>query len=357
MKVTLIKDINDYLLDSRYEKLANVFNKFSDDKIKSAEILLPEELAELDNNHFALVLIDDEGVTRKYACSNEDMAIFNTELFLEDCDIMPDEICKVAGYYLLQACKKFNYMEGINKLANYEELVESNVVLLDDIDKIKLHYKKEANSAIKPSAYALPDEQRYPLASKEDVEAAIEYFDIYEDHFKQAEKLVYALNTAQAAKNYEINLDDSKHKIAEFSNLNPECLNQDLPAHLSIRKYLASDEYTEVYNEFEAKLAEFENPLQIMDALTKIDTEAGLSLMWGSALEDPIKCCLQPIKTASIRIDGRTLTLTDMQRLLEHEKVAEYLDESSIASLRNFDALNTFSMLPSPVRTELYKLL
>ncbi len=356
----LVHDINDYLLNNRYEELSEICNKLPEDFIKSAEILLPDELTGLENHEFALVMFDSDGITRKYACNNEEMTILNTEIFMCDADIMPDEVCKTAAYYLARACKKYNYTEGEEKLSKYllDAIPESNIVVLEDIDKIKLHIKKEASLATTPDSldYALPDYKKYPLNSSEDVKAAIEYFDIYEDHFKQADKLIYSMNTLHAAQKFGTVVDPSVNKIASYGILNPMCHNSQILGHLDVRSYLADEEYAPVYHELKEKIAEY-SPMELTDVLTKVDTEAGLSFLWGSTIDDPIKCCLEPIKTANMSIDSRVITLTDIHRILENEKLSEYLDSNSINELRTFDALQVFSTLPYPVRSELYKLL
>ena len=73
-------DINDYLSDNRVEELADLFSKFSEDFVKSAEILLPEEMEALPNEDFALIVVDGKEVSRKYACSSPELTILNTEL-------------------------------------------------------------------------------------------------------------------------------------------------------------------------------------------------------------------------------------------------------------------------------------
>lgn len=354
-----VSDLNDYLNDNRFEDLSTIFTQLPDDFMKSAEILLPEDLEKLDNNQFAVILLDTDGYTRKYACSTPEMTILNTEVFLRDSEIIPDEICKVAGHYLYKACKKFNYEEGVQKLAEYSPSILTNIVHLNAIDRIQLHNKKEAAFAVEPVNYAIPDQKKYPLDSIEDVKAAIEYFDIYEDHFKQAEKLVYSVNTVQAAHKLGVPVNDELNKVASFGYLNPLALNKNLPGHLDIRSYMADEPYSSIYKELRDKVAAYEidDPLKLTELITKVDTDAGLSFLWGASLDDPIKCCLDSIKTANIKIDGRSITLTDIHRLLEHEKIGEYLDEHSVNELRSFDALQIFSTFPYPVRQELYKLL
>ena len=356
---TFASDINDYLADNRVEELADLFGKFSEEFIKSAEILLPEELEVLPNEAFALILVEGGNITRKYACSSSELTILNTELLLKDAKMIPDEILKTAASNLARACYKFKYNEGLAKLANLASKEKiSNVFNVQNINKINFGLKKEVGVLKEKLSFALPDARKYPLTTKEEVQQAVEYFNIYEDKFKQAEKLVYALNTIVATKRFDVEVKDTD-KIAKYASLNPHYINRDVGLHINLRKNLVDEYYETIYDELKEKIADFTyNPLGFADILTKIDTEAGLASMWGGGvIEDPIISCLDHIKTASIKIDGRTMTLSDIKTLLEHEKIGEYLDSYTLSELHSTDALDIFCTLPTPVREILYTLL
>ncbi len=351
-------DVNDYLADNRIEELSELFSKFSEEFVKSAEILLPEEMDVLEDDAFALIVLDGKNVFRKYACSSPALTVLNTELLLKDAMSVPDEMVKVASYHLAKACHKFGYTEGLNKLAKIASKTKvSNIVSTNSINKVQFGLKKEANLLMDKLSFALPDEQRYPLSTQSDVQQAIEYFNIYEDKFKQAEKLVYSMNTAAAARRFKVDLT-TEDKIAKYASLNPHYMNKEVELHLNLRKNLVDEKYETLYSELQEKVADFkENPLAFADILTKIDTEAGLAPLWGGVLENPVVCCLDRIKTAAVKLDGRTITLSDVQQLLNHEKISEYLDSYTLSELHSIDALDVFTTLPTPVREELYKLL
>jgi len=351
-------DINDYLADNRVEELSELFSKFSEEFVKSAEILLPEEMESLPNEDFGLIIVDGKTVLRKYACSSPELTILNTELLLKDASTIPDEFVKVAGWNLAKACHRFGYTDGLTRLAKVASKTKvSNVVSTATINKVNFGLKKEASLEIEKAGFALPDEKRYPITNKEEVQQAIEYFNIYEDKFKQAEKLVYAWNTAAAARTFGVPISEES-KISKYASLNPHYLNQQVGLHLELRKNLVDEKYEVLYDELKTKTSEFEtNPLAFADILTKVDTEAGLAPMWGGIIENPVIVALDRIKTASIKIDGRTVTLNDIKQLLEHEKIGEVLDSYTLNELHTIDALDVFSTLPTPVREELYKLL
>jgi len=351
-------DVNDYLDENRIEDLAEISSEFSPEFVKMAEIPLTEDLEKLPNDAFALILIDNGKILRKYACNSPEMTILNTELLSKTAKNLPEEIVKTAAYYLSKMCYDFKYEEGFKKLAGlaYKEK-PSRTVEVEKINKVSYAVKQDSIVTEK-NAWALPDKKKYPLTTEEEVNQAIEYFDVYGDQLKQAEKLAYAINTAGAARNFKISIDPDRHKVASYASLNMNKLANDVELHIGLRQKLTNEQYAELYGELKEKTAEYDtNPLAFADILTKLDTQAGLAHHWGGLVDDPIYCCLDKIKTSSVTIDGRNISMSNIQTIVEHEKVGDYLDHYTLKELQSLDGLEVFTSLPYPVREELYKLL
>lgn len=356
-----VSDIHDYIFENRIEELAEISSVLPEDLIKTAQIPMEDELNVLPNEAFALILVEPDGnILRKYACNTKELAILNTELFLKDYSEIPDEIIKIAGYHLARACFSFKYNEGLNKLSKFVGADKvSNTLEVETISVPVYEMKLDLKDLTEKTAYALPDIKKYPLTSESDVQSAIEYFNIYEDKFSQLDKFIYSVNTKHAASKFNVSISDDD-KISKFAHLNVGKLSNDVELHINIRQKLVdedSDSY-KLYEELKEKTSEYDSrPLEFSDLLSKADNFAKISQHWGGILDDPIRCCLETIKTSSINIDERTVSLTDIKTMLDNEKIAELLDDYTRKELGSFEALQVFSSIPYPVRQELYNLL
>lgn len=74
------------------------------ERVKTAQVLSPEELAGLPDDVFALVLVDGGNRLRKYACVDGGNTEINCQLFVKHAHRFPEEARKVAAQNLITAC-------------------------------------------------------------------------------------------------------------------------------------------------------------------------------------------------------------------------------------------------------------
>jgi len=76
--------------------------------IKTAHILSPEERNVLRDEAFALIMINDGQVLRKFACVDPGNTLLSALYFVENRDLLPEEAQKVASANILAACEEFD---------------------------------------------------------------------------------------------------------------------------------------------------------------------------------------------------------------------------------------------------------
>jgi hypothetical protein len=361
----IASDIMDYIEDGRFEELAKMFGGLSDEFTKTAHIPSKLDITSIPNENFAVVLITPgESVEKKYQCDSPELTKLNTALFIKDKDALPTEVVKTASYFLGIAATKFGLSEEVYELAKLAEKQNDNFIDTSRINKtgfakkldVVKNFKRE--SIEKSGNWALPDMEKYPLNTSEDVQQAIDYFTTYEDKFKQAEKFVFSVNTAKAARDLNVKVNPKTDKIAKYASLNMFNLGTNAKYFLRTRKNLAGVEFEDVYNELEEKLASYENnPMALSELLTQLDMKTGLSRLWGTVIEEPITTCMDSIKTSSMKIDSKEVSLTELQKIQNHPKTAEYLDSDTIQDLGGPEGLEIFASLPKPVRLDLMNLI
>ena len=78
------------------------------DIIKEAHVLNSKEQGRLPDDLFALVLMDDDVVLRKYACIDPGNTALSVEYFLKTAQKLPAEAQKLAAENLLKACEWYD---------------------------------------------------------------------------------------------------------------------------------------------------------------------------------------------------------------------------------------------------------
>jgi len=99
----LVLDVYD---DPDGEVLREIFPTYArvPEVIKEAHALSQEERAELPDDLYALVLIDEDTVLRKLACVDSGNTALSVSYFLKTAHKLPDEAQKTAARNLITAC-------------------------------------------------------------------------------------------------------------------------------------------------------------------------------------------------------------------------------------------------------------
>ena len=78
------------------------------DFIKQANRLSPEDHGRLPDESFALVMVDEDKVLRKYACIDEGNVVLSVDYFMMNGHKIPEEAQKVAAANLVTACEWYD---------------------------------------------------------------------------------------------------------------------------------------------------------------------------------------------------------------------------------------------------------
>lgn len=78
---------------------------------------------------------------------------------------------------------------------------------MDSIDSY--NYVTKLSSAAESPAYALPDQEKYPIDSKIAINSSIDYFNKYANDFMPSEALQFANNVKRAASEQGVDFSDT----------------------------------------------------------------------------------------------------------------------------------------------------
>jgi len=157
--------------------------------------------------------------------------------------------------------------------------------------------------------YALPDKQKYPLDTKEQIEQAIDYFKKFEDRFSPTDRVTFAENLVKQASASGISVPP-EIEMAVPTDIRPEW--KEL---VMMRKNFLSPKDQEKL----ASLVEFnKRDLRKLAAeLEKFDVETGGDRYWGSLIPDPWQSIFTHIKDVyAIKIAGEPIEMDKASKVL-----------------------------------------
>lgn len=344
---TYTYDVVDEINLGQIEKIAGLHLDYSPDDIHvptSAEMqaLSPAEVA-------VQLYHPSTGFTNKYACYEPGLTQINIQLLLDRANVIPDEICKTAAFYLSRAARnqKVPIPPELSKLAGDERL-STNVVELQKINETGYAKKMFAHSEkiASVSNWALPQKKRYPIDTPEDMEKAASYFAHHYKNFEIGDRIEYALNTCQAAKQAGVVLEGP---ISKFAHISVDGFNENFERHVNMRKdYILEDEDKAIYDELLEKHAEL-GVVTSARALEAIDSHYGLTRLWDTKLADPVTATCAFVKEAEMEIDGHYVTQSQLNSLLQKD-VSGWIDDHTKSELAGEDGLDVLKSLPEPTR-------
>ena len=342
-----IIDITDEVTSGNIEKVAELVSDM-DDSIKQAYIPSLEEAAERSEDDYALVLYDRRnGFRHKLAHYNKDLTTLNVKLLSQKANELPDEFIKVAATHLKRAAIHFkvNFPENLESYVN--DLVDSNIVDVNEIDK-KAYYQKLEGQKEKPVniEYALPSKEKYPIHTEDLVKKAFLYFKSYARELKVPERIEYAKNLFPKLAQYDL---QPTALIEKLAHIDIKVFNPDFKHHIRSRSTMTHDDETkEAYNALLEKTAEW-TPIEVATALNKIDKNANLHYHYDKKIEEPVAATLGMKKEAYYEIDDKVLSESDYSELVNKD-LSSWIDSDTQKALQSDEGVDIFRSLPSPIR-------
>ena len=287
----------------------------------------------------------------------------NMALLADKEDGLPDEILKIACANLVKASSKFK-LEVPTVLAKYAEKDWQNPNLdLRYINEAAYSTKlakrnqmqKIANLEVMDSSnFALSSERKYPIYDAEHVKIASSYFDRYHNEMDPEESLKYAINTYRAASKHFVDLSGTA--IEKYACLSPYFYNEDVVAHINVRRgYTTNEEALNKYAELAGNCHNM-GILKTARVLTDIDELAGVTQAYGHTLEEPLTAVLGHTKVASIELDDRVIS-QDMINSALDKGGKDFVDSETSDLLKSSEGMDVFSSLPMPIRQNFYGLM
>lgn len=309
----------DFYDDPTGRVLKDVFGTVEDlpPQVKTAHILNGEERDVLRNEAFALVVVNEGMVIRKFACVDPGNTLLSMHYLEKTSSCLPEEVSQLAAKNILSFCNDFGIKpsEFIVKEAgatgmhrdrdSFKQPVvgdeadwnaRTNLVSLKSgtdsgrvlpmANQIKTASVLDvSNKTLKPafekkasSRYALGN--KYPLDSYADVQKAVEYFDTNWTEMSPSDRHEYCVKTASRADELGIEASERVRLYGQTS------YSENLEAHLVSRQSHCSPEWVGVYEELKEKAASV-SPEEFVSILEYVDEETGLSRHWDGKITDP----------------------------------------------------------------------
>lgn len=351
---SLTLDVVDYIINDEVDKLAELVQDLSDDA-KVAYIPSFEEQSSMDEIKFAAVLWHPTlGKFNKYAMNDSGITEVNLAILAKNAKTLPEEVLKIAAANLTCAANKFKLKvpEELSKYASTSFI--PNLIDIRDIDEVG--YLTKVSDLNTESNYALPEQNKYPINNKEEIEKSAQYFDLHHNDFDPNTKLEIALNIRNAAAGQDIDVSDSL--VTKYANfLDVETFNEDFADHINIRKsYLKDDDPTmDLYSELIEKSAELE-PNKVATVLYELDKTSGLAFNYGKGIEDPIISTFGTVKEAGMYIDD-TMVTSDQLQSIKSADLTPIVGNDVIPELKGEEGLDVLASLPKPIRAEVLNLM
>jgi hypothetical protein len=296
--------------------------------VKTAHILSEEEREVLRNEAYALVMVNEGRVLRKFACVDPGNTLLSALYFLEHRENLPEEAEKVAAANIFKACEEFGLpidplvkeaakssasrtrdpmkqplvgdeadwaqrtnlvsIRGGGDTGRVGETVSNlktagaNVSPVVDmlLDKAVDVTGKEPKKSIKKTASAISAlGGKYSLDSYADVQMAVRYFEENYREMDPEDAHQYAVKTAARADQLGIEVPETlaRYGSTEYS--------PDVDAALALRRSMVDLEKQTLFTELQEKRA-FIEPEQFAELLTQADEAAGLNWFYGH-IPDP----------------------------------------------------------------------
>ncbi len=302
--------------------------------LKKAAILSEVQLSSLPNDAFALCVVDDGRLIRKFATIDPAATALSVVYFLDTKDQLPELAQKAAAANLVEACHLHDL--GIpGPLASIAEGAQLEPVV-------------DISGQAPPIKMAAPGEEVI-LDSHEKVASACEYLDEHFHEMHPRERHSIAVPIRKLAEQYKVSASD---RVLRYGSEN---FAPSLKAAYQIRKdHLDQDdmEGLALMDGLFSKAASA-NPEKFAEALAEMDKGLGLNRYWDIGIPDPWYSTFGFYKTAEyVYQDGNDrVTGTDLERLAQNSILLNERFEADLVSAFKKDPITIFDSLPRPQKT------
>jgi hypothetical protein len=321
----------------------------------------------MDRNDVALMLdIPRYGRLKKFAFSSKELTELNSQILAIKAPTLPDEVVKVASYYLKKASKRWgsSFPSFLDKYA--QENPGHNIVDAKQIDERAWERKLRDNLLLAKQAeldshpgseFALPLEKKYPLRTEHQIKTANSYFDNYYPNMELGDRLTFAKKLAEISENKGVHIYGDYRKYAEL-NLQKfgEKFGEEIEKRINnVNDGEKRDSIVTSYRNLYARREEF-GAFKSAALLEAIDENWNGSRYYGKNFKDPLLATLKPEKVASVEVDGRIVTSKDLDKLRDKD-LSDIMDKGTHEELLGQDGVDVFKSLPLPCRAEIYSVL
>lgn len=324
------------------------------DYIKTAHLLSEEEREALPEDLFSLVLEDEGRTLKKYARNDKANTALSIVYFLDaGVNSLPPKMAKLAATNLLQACEWYSMKppELLQKIATEG----GNVDLQEHHDKVDATKTASIGPVVESKIMAVPSQDKYPLDSYADVQAAIPFFEKNASKLHPRVRREFALNLQKRADDLHVPTSQSIQMYASEQYADKSKVAQQIQLRMKKTAGVAQNKYA-VFFEKCASVT----PGAAAEALSYLDEENGLDFDWDGRLLDPYAAVLAHEKTAEQYAHHDSLgsiTDEDLHRLAAKEKrnVEKALGEEFYESFKD-DPVSVYKSLPMDEKRVLIRL-
>lgn len=265
------------------------------DYIKTAHLLTEEEREVLPDDLFSLVLEDGDKSLKKYARNDKANTAISVVYFLDNgVSKIPSDMAKLAATNLVQGCGWYQIKPPEELLKIAAEGEDDRAFVLDHHDpRVDASKTAALGAVVESKIMGDTEEEKYPLDSYADVQAAIPFFEKYASRFHPRKRRMFARNLQKRADELHMPTSQSIQLYAseEFTDKNK------LAEQIHLRMQKTSGVDQRKYQVFFEKCASV-TPGAAGEALSYLDEETGLDTMWDGTLLDPYASLLNHEKRA-----------------------------------------------------------
>lgn len=332
----------------------------------SCELLEPEEIGQLQDDDFALVVLTKHAnVLRKFPIHDDGHVKLSSLYFNETHDNLSpvEKVC--AATHIREACDAHG-IEATPAVVKYAaDGYFSNVVQEGARSPWDVEIRKQASSELTKTASVeinarmeLPDDQyalvlehegetvrKYAMPDADHVKVASAYFSKYAMDLSPKHRHMFAESVTRRAEELDVELND-KH-LAKWAS--PQW-NEHINFYIEQRKgLLPRDEEAQGVLDKLASLQPSTDPGTFAEALHEFDQQTGLDRYYDRGVTDPWESSMGQEKTASwsTEIDGEMLTETELKKVASSGKLKGYFGETFQSQFLKH-AVAVFSSLPKP---------
>jgi hypothetical protein len=309
------------------------------DFLKTAQKHSEEELAALPNDAFALRVVNEGKLIRKYAMSDKGNTALSVIYFMSTKDHLPEEAQKVAAANLVEGCVYHDIAppEALVKLADKQE----------DDDGIVDVTGKEPMAKVASL-------DSFHLDSMEKVAAACTFFDENYGNMHPKERRSLAVSLSKLATNFNVDTSERLDKYGAASYA------PNLAMGMTLREQHLDQDDTEGRELLHSlyKHASTASPEAFAEALAEFDKGTGLSKYWDRGLPDPWYSTFGHVKFAEFTfIDGADrVTATDLHLLAQNPILLSESFSKDIVSGFKSDPVGIFESMPLPQKRIIMRL-